>query len=64
MLDIVIHLPEEQENPEEQGEPEEPQEEEVQVVEGPARENDQSVISINSSTAASLTHNKLSTMII
>ena len=53
LLDVVVNLPEEQEIPEEQDEQEEQQEEEVQVVEVPARENEQSVISVNSSTTAS-----------
>jgi hypothetical protein len=47
LLDIVIHLREEQEEQEEQ------QEQEVQVVKEPARDNEQSVISVNSSTTAS-----------
>jgi hypothetical protein len=47
LLDIVIHLPEEEEEQQEQ------QEEEVQVVKEPARDNEQSVISVNSSTTAS-----------
>ena len=50
LLDIVIHLPEEEE---EQQEQQEQQEEEVQVVKEPARDNEQSVISVNSSTTAS-----------